>query len=423
MKSPALLAGRTVGEDFCNGMVFSIAAHLYNVHKVRADDDKREEFVCPHPGCTFVSILHHRFQTHLNGHTNTRTYCCKPCNKWFVSSSTLRAHKQWYHSDKLHSCTQCNYQTKTSQKLNEHVRVQHQLKGLKPFKCPYCEFRCATGGNTRKHVKQVHRGRVVTYLRDDQILNAAKVARASGQNQPLINIMPPEALNASIPCNYPASAKKLGIVADNDEQMKKIVEQSEPQMGLTKVEEEPNHVSANQIAGSVDQILSVPANQISASGEQIIVSATANQIPEPSNQMILSSDHLVQVSEVRTEAPLELGAQVTVGLHNQIQVDLRNHLQTDLRPVQGDMRNQITADHLPAELRSQLSNEHTMPLVSSGHHIPFSAGHYITTGSSTHHIPLSGGLMPMMMAPHVAVSAGSYEDVKDNVAISNLTMI
>lgn len=63
--------------------------------------------------------------------------------------------------------------------------MQHQLKGFKPYKCPYCEFRCATGGNTRKHVQQVHRGEIVKYIRDDSLLKAARMARASGDFSPL----------------------------------------------------------------------------------------------------------------------------------------------------------------------------------------------------------------------------------------------
>ncbi|XP_060553537.1 zinc finger protein 780B-like [Ruditapes philippinarum] len=89
--------------------------HVFNVHKVRAEEDKRELFSCPH--CPFTSILKYRYQTHLNGHTNTRNYECKLCSKTFVSANTLRSHKQWVHSDKVYSCSQCDYQTKTSQKI------------------------------------------------------------------------------------------------------------------------------------------------------------------------------------------------------------------------------------------------------------------------------------------------------------------
>ena len=99
------------------------------------------------------------------------------------------AHKMWAHSDKKFSCPHCGYQTKTTQKLNEHIRIQHQLKGLKPYRCPYCSFTCATGGNTRKHIKQRHKGEPVTYLRDDHLLEAARVARKAGNTSSISGLV------------------------------------------------------------------------------------------------------------------------------------------------------------------------------------------------------------------------------------------
>ncbi|KAK3088345.1 hypothetical protein FSP39_017908 [Pinctada imbricata] len=165
----------------------TLYTHLYMVHKVQAEGDNREIYECPI--CNFTTILGHRFRTHMNGHKNIREYKCNVCGKEFISSSTLRAHKQWAHSDKKYSCPHCPYQTKTVQKLNEHIRIQHQLKGYKPYSCPYCSFTCATGGNCRKHIKQKHKGQEVRYIRDDSLLGAARVARMSG-NTSTVNVVP-----------------------------------------------------------------------------------------------------------------------------------------------------------------------------------------------------------------------------------------
>ncbi|KAJ8322310.1 hypothetical protein KUTeg_000781 [Tegillarca granosa] len=158
--------------------------HLFMVHKVRADEDKRKEYSCPH--CDYVTVIKGRFKTHLNGHKNIRDHVCSECGKQFITRSTLVSHKQWVHSGKVHSCNQCDYRTKTVQKLNEHVRVQHQLRGFKPYKCPYCDFTCATGGNCRKHVKQRHRDEEVKYIRDDSLIEAARIARQAGNYAPFI---------------------------------------------------------------------------------------------------------------------------------------------------------------------------------------------------------------------------------------------
>ena len=155
------------------------------MHRVKAEDDKRKEYRCDQ--CDYVTLLKHRFRTHVNGHSNVREYVCQTCGKEFISSSTLRSHNQWLHWSKLYSCTQCDYQTKTMQKLNEHIRVQHQLKDMKPYRCPYCGFTCATGGNCRKHVKQKHKGQEVRYIRDDDLIAAARFARQAGSHTSLIS--------------------------------------------------------------------------------------------------------------------------------------------------------------------------------------------------------------------------------------------
>lgn len=186
LKNEKCFIGRVI---FCkNHENMFVSAHLFNVHKVKAEEDKRQEFKCQY--CPFTSLLHYRYKIHLNSHTGTRNYVCQVCDKAFVSANTLRSHNQWFHSDKVYSCGQCNYQTKTVQKLNEHIRTQHQLRGYKPYKCPYCTFRCSTGGNTRKHVKQVHKGQPVTYIRDTEIIDAARRARAAGYCMPMDGLLP-----------------------------------------------------------------------------------------------------------------------------------------------------------------------------------------------------------------------------------------
>ena len=299
--------------------------------------------------------------------------------------------------------------------------MQHQLKGLKPFKCPYCEFRCATGGNTRKHVKQVHRGRVVTYLRDDSLLTAAKMAKASGQSQPLINILSPEALNSSIPMSYPASAKKLGLVPADGEAAAQVAQ---------AVQAVPEMCHEEKVA---------IMQQVATKMEEEQVPASVSQVPEHSDQMILATNHLevVSASDPRTQGPVDIGAQVTVDIQAHLPPDLRNQLSLELRnqinttdlhnQLTAQLRNQMSADlhnQIQTDLRNQLPVEQAMQLASTGQQIAFSTGHdYIPAVSSSHHMPLSGHPLMPMMIPQVPVSVGSYEEVKDNSTSSNLTII
>ena len=348
--------------------------------------------------------------------------------------------------------------------------MQHQLKGLKPFKCPYCEFRCATGGNTRKHVKQVHRGQVVTYLRDDSLLTAAKMAKASGQNQPLINILPLEALNSTVPMSYPASAKKLGLVSDNAEVDQEMLNIPPAVSQEAKVSTIMQHVATKLEKG---QVFSTKLEKVTASDAQV---------PEHSNQLILAGNHIEAVSppDPRTQGPVDIGAQVTVDiqghlpqeLQNRLTVELRNQInhsemgshlsqpglgnqitqpelhnqitksefhnqivqpdvrsQQDLNQLTTDLQNQMAANLYTqdqTDLRNQIPVEQAMQLAAAGQQITFSTGHdYIALGSGGHQVPLSSQtLMPMIITPHVQVSVGSYEEVKDSSAsANNLTMI
>ncbi|XP_071115505.1 zinc finger protein 184-like [Haliotis cracherodii] len=151
------------------------AIHLFRIHGVRADFDKRKEFACRY--CDYKTLMKSRLKAHVNKHTNTRNYACDECGKTFVNCDTLRSHKEWLHSEAKYSCNQCPYITKTSKRLQEHISIQHMFKGLKPFMCPYCPFTCATGGNTRKHVKKKHPTQEVRYVKNLEVLGYMKDMR------------------------------------------------------------------------------------------------------------------------------------------------------------------------------------------------------------------------------------------------------
>ncbi|XP_046560948.1 zinc finger protein 43-like [Haliotis rubra] len=163
------------------------AIHLFRIHGVRADFDKRKEFACPF--CDYKTLMKSRLKAHVNKHTNTRNYACDECGKTFVNCDTLRSHKEWLHSEAKYSCNQCPYITKTSKRLQEHISIQHMFKGLKPFQCPYCPFTCATGGNTRKHVKKKHPTQEVRYVKNLEVLGYMKdMRKKEAAADPLKNI-------------------------------------------------------------------------------------------------------------------------------------------------------------------------------------------------------------------------------------------
>lgn len=159
--------------------------HLWNQHKVRMVDDDRQYFQCDQ--CTYQTPHRTNFVNHTNSHNNVRNYICDQCDARFVSSAVLVAHQKYKHSTKDQDkiCSQCGYRAKTTSSLNMHIRVQHQLKGIKPYKCDYCDFRSATGGNCRKHIMGKHKGLPVHYTCDKEYLEKAKNARKAGNTNQL----------------------------------------------------------------------------------------------------------------------------------------------------------------------------------------------------------------------------------------------
>lgn len=167
--------------------MFVLADHLWNQHKVKMADDDRQYFQCDQ--CTYQTPNRKTFANHMNSHNNVRNYICDQCDARFVTMTVLIGHQKHKHStkDQHKVCSQCGYRAKTKSSLNLHIRVQHQLKGIKPYKCDYCDFKCATGGNCRKHIMGKHKGLPVHYTCDKEYLEKARNERKAGNTNQLFD--------------------------------------------------------------------------------------------------------------------------------------------------------------------------------------------------------------------------------------------
>ncbi|XP_071151884.1 uncharacterized protein [Mytilus edulis] len=163
----------------------SLQNHLWHQHKVKMAGDERQYFQCDQ--CTYQTPKRKIFANHMNSHNNVRNYICDQCDARFVTMKVLITHMKFKHStkDQHKVCSQCGYRAKTKNSLNLHIRVQHQLKGIKPYKCDYCDFRCATSGNCRKHIMGKHKGSPVHYTCDKKYLEKARNERKAGNTNQL----------------------------------------------------------------------------------------------------------------------------------------------------------------------------------------------------------------------------------------------
>ncbi|XP_046362470.2 uncharacterized protein LOC124139453 [Haliotis rufescens] len=153
---------------------YKVATHMYQVHGIRASFDKRKEIKCPH--CNYTALVKSWMTKHMDRHATTKNYTCELCGKTFGSPRNLNSHTRWAHKTAKHQCPHCEYITKTPTRLKNHIKTQHMFRGYKPYTCPYCPFKCATGGNCRKHVMQKHPGQTVTYNRNEELIAYMKAA-------------------------------------------------------------------------------------------------------------------------------------------------------------------------------------------------------------------------------------------------------
>ena len=62
------------------------------------------------------------FQTHLNKHNGVLPYACPHCDKRFLTTSAVKKHISWKHSDVVFTCPHCPHTTKAKNSLQEHIR-------------------------------------------------------------------------------------------------------------------------------------------------------------------------------------------------------------------------------------------------------------------------------------------------------------
>uniref|UniRef100_A0A8D0H8S7 Zinc finger protein 142 n=1 Tax=Sphenodon punctatus TaxID=8508 RepID=A0A8D0H8S7_SPHPU len=113
---------------------------------------KRRRFSCP--TCPFTCHQERAMRTHKKrGCLSLTEFRCSSCPFTSKAAKALRLHRKlhrkYYSKRPLLSCRQCDFTCKQSRCLKQHVRIKHE--GLKPHKCPYCEF-----STTRRYRLEAH---------------------------------------------------------------------------------------------------------------------------------------------------------------------------------------------------------------------------------------------------------------------------
>nr|XP_056717579.1 zinc finger protein 142 [Euleptes europaea] len=163
---PTELLGRTKGavppeggEEHENGQAGraevgqpdgSAAAAAVSPHP--ATGHKRRHFSCP--ACPFTCHQERALKTHRNrGCLKRGEFRCTLCPFTSEADGALRlhrkVHRKYYSTRPQLACHQCDFTCKQARCLRQHERLKHE--GVKPHKCPYCEF-----STTRRYRLDAH---------------------------------------------------------------------------------------------------------------------------------------------------------------------------------------------------------------------------------------------------------------------------
>ncbi|XP_077176811.1 zinc finger protein 142 isoform X2 [Paroedura picta] len=113
---------------------------------------KRRRFSCP--TCPFTCHQERALKTHKKrGCLKLGEFRCTLCSFTSKAATALRLHRKlhrkYYRTRPQLACRQCDFTCKQARCLRQHMRIKHE--GVKPHKCPYCEF-----STTRRYRLDAH---------------------------------------------------------------------------------------------------------------------------------------------------------------------------------------------------------------------------------------------------------------------------
>lgn len=126
------------------------------------------------PICDKIIVNKQNLICHMNIHSGRKPFECNVCSKSFAHIRNLIRHKeQQGHFDMKFKCTVrgCRKFFMTSNKLNRHIKLDHQTVGLSinengllcpfkkthPYQCPHCNRTFSSNGYLSMHIKQGHK--------------------------------------------------------------------------------------------------------------------------------------------------------------------------------------------------------------------------------------------------------------------------
>ncbi|XP_052889293.1 zinc finger protein 681-like [Anopheles moucheti] len=129
----------------------------FKSHKRKHDPDYvrpvPKKCICEMCGKTFSS--QGALKKHSYIHTGGMPFHCEKCNKSYPTSYKLKVHMMRHQGIKNFECSYCGLKKTTSDELKMHMNYHTKEK---VHTCNYCGQKFLTSGNFARHIKLVHRG-------------------------------------------------------------------------------------------------------------------------------------------------------------------------------------------------------------------------------------------------------------------------
>ncbi|XP_053668267.1 zinc finger protein 501 [Anopheles marshallii] len=92
----------------------------------------------------------YKLKVHMMRHQGIKNYECSYCGLKKTTSDELKMHMNYHTKEKIHTCNYCGQKFLTSGNFARHIKLVH--RGIKEFKCTYCERTFGKAETLKNHV-------------------------------------------------------------------------------------------------------------------------------------------------------------------------------------------------------------------------------------------------------------------------------
>ena len=140
--------------SFCNKQVVNLKVHMKNVHEDTIGFDCES---CDYVGKTPRCMQVHTNRVHLK---QAKTIECDICGTKLSSNQSLNIHIASQHSSNIFHCPSCEFKTKTTHHLRQHIKLQHTDR-FKPMECSICKITLKNKFSLKVHMKFQHENKSI----------------------------------------------------------------------------------------------------------------------------------------------------------------------------------------------------------------------------------------------------------------------